>query len=342
MAQPLRIGIAGAGRIVRAEHAPRFRAIDGVELAAVANRTLESSKRAAADLGIPRALADWGELVLDEEIDAVMVGAWPHLHAAMTIAALEAGKHVLTEARLAVDSVEAAAIVESALAHPGQVAMVVPGSFSLWADRAIMRVLGDGSIGRLLGVRVVWGAGADDPAEHWRWQRRYSGSNTMALGIVYESLARWLGQAEWLSAETRIIQPRKPGPDGRLIPTDIPDHVLAIVGFPGEVLVNVEMSVRSLRGHGNAAHFFGTDGTLEIDFTKQKMEIRDMAGVARPVEIAPSERDEWRVERDFVAAIRGQQIDEQTDLATAVRYMRFVDAVHESSWSGERVVLAIE
>ena len=70
MTEPIRIGIVGAGRIVRSEHVPRFRAIDGVELVAVANRSPESSREAATDLGIPRAIDDWETLVADPEIRA--------------------------------------------------------------------------------------------------------------------------------------------------------------------------------------------------------------------------------------------------------------------------------
>ncbi len=220
MTGPIRIGIVGAGRIVREEHVPRFRAIPGVELAGVANQTPASSQAAATALGIATAYPDWRSLVEDPDIDAVLVGAWPYLHAPVSIAALGAGKHVLTEARMAADATAAEGMVEAALAHPASVAMVVPASFSLWADRAIGRVLGDGSIGRLQAVRVGWdGSSGDDPGEHWRWQRRYSGTNVMALGILYEALARWLGHAEWLVSETQILEPRKVGP-GRVARAD--------------------------------------------------------------------------------------------------------------------------
>src|SRR5262245_37794146 len=100
----VRIGIAGGGKIVASEHVPRFRAIDGVELVAVANQTYESSQRAAAAMGISRAMRHWAELIDDADIDAILIGTWPYLHAQIAIAALEAGKHVITEARMATDA----------------------------------------------------------------------------------------------------------------------------------------------------------------------------------------------------------------------------------------------
>ena len=85
MTEPIRIGIVGAGRIVAAEHVPRFRAIDGVELVGVANQSTDSTRRAAATLEIDRAYDSWESLVGDPAVDAVLVGAWPVLHAPVTI-----------------------------------------------------------------------------------------------------------------------------------------------------------------------------------------------------------------------------------------------------------------
>ncbi len=88
---PVRIGIAGAGKIVASEHVPRFRAIPGVELVAVANQTPESSRRAAETLGIPRVHGNWRDLLDDDEVDAILIGTWPYLHARIAVEALYAG-----------------------------------------------------------------------------------------------------------------------------------------------------------------------------------------------------------------------------------------------------------
>jgi predicted dehydrogenase len=342
MAERIRIGIAGAGKIVRDEHVPRLRAIEGVELVGVANRTRASSERAAAELGLGRAYADWGELVEDPDIDAVMVGTWPYLHAPVTVAALEFGKHVLTEARMASSADAARAMLAASMEHPGLVAQVVPASFSAWGDRAVQRVLAS-EIGRVVAVRVEWDGGAgDDPGEHWRWQRRYSGSNVMALGILVEAMARWLGFAEWVSAETRNYRPRKPGADGRPVPSDVPDHVVATAGYPGGVLATIEMSTVTMRGRGIRAWFHGSDGVLDADFGAQTLTVRHVGApneAGRPIDIRHGEHDEWRAERDFVDSIRGGRPVTDTDFATGLRYMEFVDAVHASAASGMRVEL---
>src|SRR5262245_32094234 len=222
----IRLGVVGAGGIARAEHLPRFRRIDGVEITGVANSSLESTRAVAAAEAIPHAFGDWRELLADPGIDAVLVATRPDLHAPVTIAALEAGKDVLVEARMA-DTLDAArAMRAAALAAGDRVAYVVPSSFSLWADRTIIRLLENGAPGTLRHVRVAWDAAASvTRSEWWRWSRRVSGVNVMALGIVLEALLRWLGPMTAVQASSRILLPRKPGPTGE-IDTDVADDLL--------------------------------------------------------------------------------------------------------------------
>jgi predicted dehydrogenase len=336
MTRPIRIGIVGAGGIVRAEHVPRFRAIEGVGLVAVANRSAESSRRAAQELGIPRAVDDWRSLVADPEIDAVLVGAWPYLHAPVTIAALEAGKHVLTEARMAATADDARSMLRTSLVHPELVAMVVPASFSSWADKTIERTLRGGSIGRVRHARVAWDAsGPGNPADFWRWQRRYSGQNVMALGIVAEAMARWLGDARAVSATASLGEPFRPGPSGP-VRSDIPDHVLALIEYPDDVTASLEMSARTNAIESNRATFYGTEGTLRVDFGAERIERAPLGGAWEPVEVGNEDRAGWTAEIDFVAAIRGEQEVTLTDFATGLAYMAFVEAVNRSATGGQR------
>ena len=338
MTDTMRIGIVGAGRIVAAEHVPRFRAIDGVELIGVANRSEESSRRAADELGLARAYPSWQALVADPELDAILVGAWPVLHAPVTIAALEAGKHVLTEARMAASAEDARSMLRASRAHPAQTAMVVPASFSAWADRTIVRLLRDGTIGRVRHVDVAWdSSGPADPGDFWRWQRSTSGENIMALGILAESMTRWLGQPEAVTAVTRLGPPERPGPSGP-IAADVPDHVLALVEYPGDVTAVIEMSARTNGIGSDHATFHGTTGSLIVDFGAQRIEL--VGGTAREtVAVRDEDRAGWTAEVDFVSAIRGGPPGTLTDFPTGLGYMAFLEAVHRSAASGCRTVI---
>lgn len=96
----IRVGFVGAGANTRLHHIPKLRAHPGVELVAVANRTQESGERVAREFGIPRVYDDWRALVRVDDLDAICIGTWPYAHCAITLAALEHGKHVLCEARM--------------------------------------------------------------------------------------------------------------------------------------------------------------------------------------------------------------------------------------------------
>src|SRR5262249_37043607 len=133
----IRIGLIGAGANTRSRHIPGLKAVEGVEIVAVCNRRPESSTAAAREFGIPRIHATWEDVARDPEIDAIVIGTWPYLHAPITLAALQAGKHVLTEARMAMNAREAHAMLEAARQHPKLVAQIVPSPFGLTADTVV-------------------------------------------------------------------------------------------------------------------------------------------------------------------------------------------------------------
>jgi hypothetical protein len=94
----LRVGLIGAGGNTRLRHIPGLRAIPGVDIVAVCNRRPSSTEAVASAYDIPRTFATWEDLIADPHIDAVVIGTWPYLHCPITLAALEAGQPVLTEA----------------------------------------------------------------------------------------------------------------------------------------------------------------------------------------------------------------------------------------------------
>ena len=110
----IRVGIVGAGANTRLRHIPGLQAIEEVEIVSVANRTIESARRVAREFGIPKVFDHWEDLVMARDLDAVVIGTWPNLHCAVTLAALDAGKHVLCEARMARNAKEARAMWQAA------------------------------------------------------------------------------------------------------------------------------------------------------------------------------------------------------------------------------------
>lgn len=110
----IRVGWIGAGGNTTKLHIPGLKKQAGVEIVAVANRTRESGQRVASESGIARVHHDWQALLADNGIDAVCIGTWPYMHSTLLIAALEAGKHVLCEARMAMDHDDARDMLDAA------------------------------------------------------------------------------------------------------------------------------------------------------------------------------------------------------------------------------------
>ncbi|MCI0903902.1 MAG: Gfo/Idh/MocA family oxidoreductase, partial [Chloroflexi bacterium] len=114
----IRLGLIGAGKNTRDRHIPGFQKVDGVEIAAVANRSRASSQAVADQFNIPGVYDNWQELLEDPGIDAVCIGTWPNMHRTLTLAALEAGKHVLCEARMATTALEAQEMLDASRQRP--------------------------------------------------------------------------------------------------------------------------------------------------------------------------------------------------------------------------------
>src|SRR5438309_3740032 len=104
----LRMGIVGAGNIVRTRHLPALKKKPDVEIVAVSNSTYESSEKFVKE-ECPHAtpMANWADLLALPDLDIIWIGTPPYMHSAVTISALEAGKHVFCQARMSMDLAEA-------------------------------------------------------------------------------------------------------------------------------------------------------------------------------------------------------------------------------------------
>lgn len=331
----LRIGFVGAGANTREKHIPGFRAIPGVELVAVANRSRASSERVAREFGIARVADDWREVVEADDVDAVCVGTWPYLHAEATIAALKAGKHVLTEARMAATAAEAeamdAALAEARVKFPGIVGQVVPSPVTLSWDEIVRDLLAEGVLGRLHQVEIAHlHGGYADAAKPitWRQRRKWSGVNTLTLGIYYEAVQRWLGEdAKVLNAEAGIVTPaRTDAETGEGVAVDVPDWVNVNGVFLGGAVLRAAFSAVETHAPRNEIALHGERRGLRLDLAAGKMWLTADGREERELEIAPEKHGEWRVEADFVDSIRKGVPVRLTDFATGVRYMRFTEA----------------
>jgi predicted dehydrogenase len=116
MADKLRVGIIGTGGIANGKHMPSLAKLPEVEMVAFCDIVEERAQQAKAKYGAEGSAVytDYRKLLEDKSIDVVHVCTPNYIHSEMTVAALEAGKHVMCEKPMAISSAEARAMVDAA------------------------------------------------------------------------------------------------------------------------------------------------------------------------------------------------------------------------------------
>ncbi len=335
----LRIGIIGAGTNTKLRHIPGFQALEGVSVEVVCNRSEASSKKAAEEFGIPRIAGTWQEVVEDPEIDAICIGTWPYLHAEISIAALRQGKHVLTEARMAMDSAEAEAMLAASLARPDLVAQIVPSPFTLKWDATIEKIVRSGEIGELREAyfHKTLPLNVDETSPlNWRQDREYSGKNVLMLGIYYEAIRRWLGIAPnrvWADGAifTSIRRDAETGLEKEI---RIPETLTFLAKYGSGLRLSGTMTgIEQGRG-SDFMVVIGSLGSVKLDLSTGTLTKAVLGAEETVVEPRAEDVGEWNVEADFVASIRSGKPVELTSFERGLEYMKFTDAVIGSIEAG--------
>jgi predicted dehydrogenase len=329
--QTIRIGIVGAGANTITKHIPNLQAIPGVAIVSVCNRSRESSARVAERFGISTIYNDWQELVAAPDTDAIVIGTWPYLHCRATIAALMAGKHVLCEARMAMNLQEALAMRDAARARPQLVAQVVPAPHTLEVDATIQRLIAEHYLGDVLAINVRDGNRFLDRESpiHWRQDIDLSGHNVLNLGIWYECLMRWVGEATRVMAMGRVFVKQRRDEHAQLRAMGIPEHLDVIADMACGAQAHLQFS--AVTGHAGPTEvtLFGSTGTLRFingELLGAQLNDSELGAIAIP----DLEQRRWRVEAEFIGAIRGEEQIRLTSFETGVKYMAFIEAVAQS------------
>lgn len=347
MTPAVRIGLVGAGANTRSRHIPGFLAIPGVSLTAVCNRRPESSAAVAKEFGIPHVFTSWEELVTHPDIDAIAVGTWPYLHCPIVVAALDAGKHVLTEARMAMNAQEARSMLAALKRNPTRIGQIVPSPFGLRGDRLIKKLLVDGYIGELREVTVMGMndlLGGPDAPLHWRQDSTLSGYNMLQLGIVHETLMRWTPPTVRVLAQVNAFVPLRLDPEsGTRRPVGTPDSVHVLSTMSNNARAVYQFSGVTPAGGGMSITLRGSDGVIQYDLQADKIygltaaECRGGKKVPAELEVPADLIGGWRVEADFIDSIRNGNPVQFTDFVTGVNYMEFTEAVAKSARDGVAV-----
>jgi predicted dehydrogenase len=318
----LRIGVLGAARIVPKALLKPAMANADVEVAAIAARDPARAASFATKHGIATVHDTYESLLADDSLDAVYIPLPNGLHAAWTIAALDAGLHVLCEKPFAANAVEAQLVADAASAS----GLVVMEAFHWRYHPLAARMLDIVRSGELGELRVIEAVVCFPTFRRRdiRWQLDLAGGALMDAGCYAIHCARTLAGAEpqvvWAASLTRA--------------PDIDRRTEVDLTFPGGVDGYVVASLWSASIVRLVVKVEGTRGTLEV-----LNPIAPQRGSRMTVEVG-RERRRVKVDADgttydyqlraFVAAFR-DGAPTLTPPEDSVANMRVIDAAYRAA-----------
>jgi len=190
----IRWGVLGAAKIARTKVIPAMQRAQEGEVTALASRSLETARAAAAALGIPKAYGSYEELLADPDVDAVYNPLPNHLHVPWSIKAAEAGKHVLCEKPIALSAEEA----RSLIAVRDRTGVLIEEAFMVRTHpqwRAVREEVRAGRLGELRAIQMAFSYFNRDP-QNVRNQAGIGGGALMDIGCYPIVLSRFLFEAE--------------------------------------------------------------------------------------------------------------------------------------------------
>ena len=162
----------------------------------------------------------------------------------------------------------------------------------------------------------------------------------MSMGIWYEAVMRWVGRSHSRVRDGESFMKMRKDADGVMRATRIPDHIDITADMACGAQLHLQVSnVTGLAGP-DEVFLFGCSGTLRIADDTLYGGARDDSELAK-IDLAPEEIGAWRVEEEFVNAIRGHEPITHTNFEDGVKYMEFTEAVNLSMETGTSVGLPL-
>ncbi|MDO8802236.1 Gfo/Idh/MocA family protein [Phenylobacterium sp.] len=197
---PMRIGILGAAKIAPAAMILPAKATGVATVVAVAARD-PARARAFADLhGVPEISETYEALIARPDIDAVYNALTPSRHADLSIAALQAGKHVLCEKPFAMNADEARAMVAAADTS-GKVLMEAFHYRYHPLFARLLEIIGSGELGEVRELSAVFQTRLVDDGSEIRYERELGGGSLLDIGAYP---LHWVRTAAW--AEPTVVR----------------------------------------------------------------------------------------------------------------------------------------
>jgi predicted dehydrogenase len=346
------VGLIGAG-FARSAQAPAFQVCDGADLVAVCSGSFSSAVKTAEEFKIPHALETWQQLIALEEVSLVVVSTPPHLHHPVTLAALEAGKHVICEKPMALDAAEAREMAVLAAARPQQLAIIDHELRFNPTRRRMKDLIDSGYVGEPYHLTVRVAAGFRHSAQRqWNWwaEKARGGGLLGALGSHAIDQMRWLfGDIESVCADVETMVTARPDPEtGLARPNETDDYCAFLARFArrGERIPRGTVLLSALYASGgkNQITIAGDKGTLILEGDEKLLgsqgynaPFEDFSLTDRALEIAAIPDNIWarafyHLARETIVALQEgrTEIPHAATFADGLKCQEVIDAILKS------------
>ncbi len=263
----IKIGILGCGKIAQVRHIPEYAANKDAQLVGFYDINLKRAKALAETYG-GTAYETAEELLANPEIDAVSICTANVAHAELTIAALNAGKHVLCEKPMATTLEECEAMVEAAK-KCGKYLMIGHNQRLAKAHATARKLIVDGLIGDIVTFRTTFGHGGPetwsvDPGKNtWFFDKSRAAMGAMAdLGIHKTDLIQFLTGQKVVRTTARVTTLDKRDASGDLIGVD--DNAVCIYEMSDGAFGTMTASWTYYGAEDNSTVLYGTKGIMRI------------------------------------------------------------------------------
>ena len=263
----IRIGILGCGKIAQVRHIPEYADNKDCELYGFYNPTRSRAEEMAEKYG-GKVFDTAEELLSDPNIDAVSVCAANYAHAELTIKALKAGKHVLSEKPMATTMADCEAMVAAAK-ESGKLLMIGQNQRVTAAHMLARKMVEEGVIGKVISFRTAFGHGGPETwaikpgKDTWFFDKGKAAMGVMAdLGIHKTDLIQYLLGQRVVATTAMLTTLDKRGADDELIGVD--DNAICIYKMSDGTVGTMTASWTYYAAEDNSTVLYGTKGEMRI------------------------------------------------------------------------------
>jgi predicted dehydrogenase len=325
----LRWGVLGTANIAVTKVVPAMQLGNWCEVVAIASRDLDRARLAGQSLGIPKAYGSYKEVLDDDTIDVVYNPLPNHLHVPWSVAAAEAGKHVLCEKPVALSVEEALQLlkVRDRTGVKIQEAFMVRTHPQWLGTRELIRA---GRIGQLRAINGFFSYFNADP-RNIRNRLELGGGALMDIGCYPISMSRFLFEQE----PGRVMGVIERDPE-----LGVDRFTSVILDFPrGQSVFTCSTQLIPYQ----RMQVYGTRGRIEVEIPFNAPADRptriliddgsDLFGSAIETKEFPT-CDQYTIQADLFSQAILQDVEQPVPLEDAIRNMAVMDAIFRSVQSG--------